>query len=387
MPDETHSGLAALDHGAVEGFRPALERYTATLTANFASLTRAQPEDQLKAPVGALLVAAGAAARRAVVTRTETKVDGVAGRPDIGADADGLPVGNVELKAPGAGARPELFADKRSREQFERFSKLPNLLYTDGRAWALYRYGSLVGEVVKLSGDPITEGSASVTDADTSLLLNLLGVFFSWEPLVPSTPKALAALLAPLTRLLRDEVLADVKTGGVMATLASEWRATLFPDADDATFADGYAQTFTYALLLARLEGAPAPLDAEKAARALDADHALLAQTLRVLGQPGTREAIGMPVGLLERIIAAVDAAKLTSDGKDPWLYFYEDFLAAYDPDQRNNRGVFYTPLEVCPHRSGSASSFSSTASTGPTGSVTLTSSCSTRRPAPAPTR
>src|SRR5690606_1128648 len=103
---------------------------------------------------------------------------------------------------------------------------------------------------------------------------------------------------------------------------------------DDATFADGYAQTFTYALLLARLEGAPAPINAETAAKELDADHALLAQVLRVLGQSGTREAIGMPAGLLERIISAVDADKLRTS-KDPWLYFYEDFLAAYDPKQR----------------------------------------------------
>lgn len=163
---------------------------------------------------------------------------------------------------------------------------------------------------------------------------------------MPRSARALAGLLAPLTRALRDEVLADVRSGGVMADLAAEWRATLFPDADDPTFADGYAQTFTYALLLARLEGAPAPVNADTAAKELDADHALLAQALRVLGQPGTRDAIGMPVGLIERIVSAVDAAQLQA-GKDPWLYFYEDFLAAYDPEQRNNRGVYYTPYEV----------------------------------------
>ena len=54
-----------------------------------------------------------------------------------------------------------------------------------------------------------------------------------------------------------------------MAKLAAEWRATLFPDATDAQFADGYAQTFAYALLLARLEGSIPPIDADKAAKAL----------------------------------------------------------------------------------------------------------------------
>ena len=33
--------------------------------------------------------------------------------------------------------------------------------------------------------------------------------------------------------------------------------------------------------------------------------------------------------------------------GNDPWLYFYEHFLAAYDPKLRKDRGVYYTPVEV----------------------------------------
>ena len=32
---------------------------------------------------------------------------------------------------------------------------------------------------------------------------------------------------------------------------------------------------------------------------------------------------------------------------KDPWLYFYEDFLAVYDPQLRKDAGVYYTPVEV----------------------------------------
>ena len=346
MSDELNSGLSAFDPSAVATFHSALQAYAKTLTANFASFTQAQPEDQLKAPVGALLVAAGEIAGKEIVCRTETRVDGIAGRPDLGVDSANLPVGNVELKAPGNGARPDRFTDKRSRDQFERFKKLPNLIYTDGRDWSLFRDGSMRGDVIRLSNDPTTAGADGVSLEDAKNLLELLGVFYRWDPIVPSSPKALASMLAPLTRLLRDEVLADVKAGGVMEALADEWRTTLFPDADDETFADGYAQTFTYALLLARLEGAAAPLNAETAAKELDADHALLAQTLRVLGQPGTRDAIGFPVGLIERTVSAVDAAKLGKD-KDPWLYFYEDFLAAYDPEQRNNRGVYFTPYEV----------------------------------------
>lgn len=48
-----------------------------------------------------------------------------------------------------------------------------------------------------------------------------------------------------------------------------------------------------------------------------------------LLGNYQAREEISLGVSLLERSIAAVDPAALTKKDADPWLYFYEDFLAA----------------------------------------------------------
>jgi hypothetical protein len=72
----------------------------------------------------------------------------------------------------------------------------------------------------------------------------------------------------------------------------------------------------------------------------------LLAQTLRVLAQPEARGEIALAVDLLERVIGAVDPGQLAERG-DPWLYFYEDFLAAYDPKLRRDQGAYYTPQSV----------------------------------------
>lgn len=49
---------------------------------------------------------------------------------------------------------------------------------------------------------------------------------------------------------------------------------------------------------------------------------------------------------LLLRVIAVVPPSTLTGP-EDPWLYFYEDFLAVYDPKLRKDAGVYYTPVEV----------------------------------------
>ena len=337
---------AALTKEQRSGFFSHLTNAVAGLRANYASFTIAQPEDQLKAPVGSLVRAAGVAADLNITYRTEVRIDGIAGRPDLGIESDQLPVGSVELKAPGLGADPRRFRDKHSRDQWTRFQAIPNLIYTDGTQWSLFRSGVLARSRVDLKVDLLDPTGVQADEESMTALLDLLLDFLDWAPTVPSSPKALAQALAPVTRLLRNEVLADVEANGILRKLMGEWQTTLFPDVDEAGFADGYAQTFTYALLLARLEGATSPLSAESAASELDADHALLAQSLRVLGQPAVRTAIALPAGLLERLIDAVDATRLGKH-KDPWLYFYEDFLAAYDPVQRNNRGVYYTPIEL----------------------------------------
>ena len=174
----------------------------------------------------------------------------------------------------------------------------------------------------------------------------LLRDFLYWEPIVPGTAEGLARFLAPLARVLRDDVKAALaREASSLRALASEWTGLLFPEGDDAQFADAYAQTVTYALLLARFEGAES-LRPAIAVDVLQREHGLLAEALQLLEAPAVREELRMPIELLERAIQAVDSAKL-GQSADPWLYFYEQFLSAYDPKLRKDRGVYYTPVEV----------------------------------------
>ena len=98
-------------------------------------------------------------------------------------------------------------------------------------------------------------------------------------------------------------------------------------------------------MLLGRSEGAD-PLTLNSAETALAVQHNLLSRALRVLTDPDARADIAASLDLLLRVIAVVPRATLTGP-EDPWLYFYEDFLAAYDPDLRKDTGVYYTPVEV----------------------------------------
>ena len=315
-----------------------------TVSNNFKQHVPAQPEDQLKAPVGELLLATGKLTGLEVSWRFEVHPDDVDGRPDIGVTVGGLLNGLVELKRPGLGARPEHFTGH-NRAQWERFKALPNLIYTDGAEWSLYRSGQLILRV-RVAAD-VSQGGANVLDRDAlGGLHKLLRDFLYWEPIVPGTAEGLARFLAPLARILRDDVRSALaRQADPIRKLATEWSGLLFPEGDDAQFADAYAQTVTYALLLARFEGASS-LSPLLAVQELQRQHALLAEALQLLEAPTVRAELRMPIELLERAIQSVDSAKLHRSG-DPWLYFYEQFLGAYDPKLRNDRGVYFTPVEV----------------------------------------
>lgn len=333
---------AGVDETLVETLRV----YADGLKRGFESKGRYQPEDQLKPPISSLLQGAGSLFGLDVRTHTEILADDGLGRPDIGVFTAGLLTGHVELKAPDKPADPNRLRGG-DRQQWERFKGLPNLLYCNGREFVLMRSGERVASAA-FGEDPIAEGSNAVSSTAAARLTAVLREFLRWEPIAPSSPKQLAATLAPLCRLLRGAVLTAVKAENEELTaLAKDWRRYLFPTASDEEFADAYAQTLTYALLLARIEGGPT-FSIDAAAKSLSTGHSLLASALKILGDEQARQHLAIPFSYLERTIAAVDPAQLLKKSKgDPWLYFYEDFLAAYDPEMRKNRGVYYTPIEV----------------------------------------
>ena len=187
----------------------------------------------------------------------------------------------------------------------------------------------------------------AITAENADELEALIRTFLIWSPTVPHRPTELASYLAPMTRFLRGEVEHALSmSGSNVGLLATEWRQYFFPDADNAQFADAYAQTVTYAMLLARLSGATSLAPAE-AAKTLDRGNGLLARALELLGQPGARDELRVGFELLQRSLEALDPAEFLKTKPDLWLYFYEDFLAAYDPKLRNDYGVYYTPREV----------------------------------------
>ncbi len=329
----------------------ALQEFAAAVTDKLSQVTLGQPEEQLRTPFENFITAAADALDLDVVCTGETPLPDRLGRPDFAIQRNGLLAGYVELKPTGTGATAARFTGH-NREQFKRFSAIPNLLYTDGNDWALYRDGEMVGEVLRFSGDVSAGGRKAVSPQDAHALESLLRDFFMWQPFIPTDNKGridlrrFAEMLAPLCRMLRDDVTDALKrSDSPLVQLAEDWRQLLFPDASDEQFADAYAQTVLFALLLGRSEGAD-PLTLNSAETALAAQHNLLSRALQVLTDPNARADIAASLDLLLRVVAVVPPATLSGPA-DPWLYFYEDFLTVYDPTLRKNVGAYYTPVEV----------------------------------------
>ena len=97
----------------------------------------------------------------------------------------------------------------------EQAESLPNLIYTDGNAFSLWRDGELVGRIVRLEGDVATRASAWTRP---TRLLPRLRATSSAGAIRPANAKELAEVSARLCRLLRDEVIEQLALGSPALT-------------------------------------------------------------------------------------------------------------------------------------------------------------------------
>jgi hypothetical protein len=213
----------------------AVSKYGANVKPKLASIAiEGAPEDQLRGPLETLVqdlaevvgLSAGSIHLVGETTLAELKT-----RPDFAVALRKALVGFIEVKAPGKGADPRKFDDPHDKEQWDKLKSLPNLVYTDGNAFSLWRDGKLASDIVRLEGSVDTSGAKLAAPAT---LLPLFSDFLQWTPIPPKSAKGLAEVSARLCRLLRDEVVEQMGLGSPgLTALATDWRKLLFPQADD----------------------------------------------------------------------------------------------------------------------------------------------------------
>jgi very-short-patch-repair endonuclease len=277
-----------------------------------------------------------------------------AGNPDFRVwDGKHSQVGYVEAKTPGSN-----LDDIEDTEQLRRYnSTFPNLILTDFYEFRLYRDGKRIDQVLlarpfipaKLKTVPPVEHAAELSA--------LLERFLQFSLPTQFTAESLAKELAIRTRFLRDQVikeeLREVSSDGAKRILGfyEAFQKHLIANLQPDEFADLYAQTITYGLFAARTR-ANGVFNRQLA-------YALIPKTIGILREIfhfvsfDPPEQMQVIVDDIAEVLAVADVKEILRryyrDGKgtDPIFHFYETFLAEYNPQERERRGVYYTPEPV----------------------------------------
>ncbi len=173
-------------------------------------------------------------------------------------------------------------------------------------------------------------------------------------------------ILSLRTRILKDELLLSSKNETLLS-LFNTFKETLYKELSYEEFCDSFAQTLTYSLFLAKLNNDTAKeIDLNNAKKFIPKSFPLIRSMSGFLDD--SFENLENIKWLLEEIINIINHIDITSiikelnktgekdlfnrptilsTHKDPYLHFYETFLASYDPKLREVRGVYYTPAPV----------------------------------------
>ena len=271
------------------------------------------------------------------------------GAPDFIVERRGTPIGHVECKNPGA----NLDAIE-TDDQLKRYRNgLPNLILTDYLEFRWYVRGEL-RQSARL-GRPDTIGGISYDRNGSIKVRQLLREFFNATVPVVSDSRDLAARMAAKARLLRDgigRILKEESGTGPLHGMLKAFRDVLISGLSEDDFADLQAQTSAYGLFAARcLYNGAQPFTRQVAVFA-DSTPFLRDVFGRIAG-PSIDPRIAWIVDDLALLLDRADMASILHDfgrtarREDPVVHFYEDFLAAYDPQLRKVRGVYYTPEPV----------------------------------------
>ncbi|WP_283794546.1 type ISP restriction/modification enzyme [Campylobacter jejuni] len=290
------------------------------------------------------------------------------GAPDFLITKDFLTLGYIENKRVNANLDNIITSD-----QILKYTKLsPNIILTDYLRFILLSLNDkneiiICKEVKICSLDEIKSviKNQSLLDTKTQELNELFSIFFSKIPNPINSALEFANHLSLRTRILKDELLLSNENEAILS-LFNTFKETLYKELSYEEFCDSFAQTLTYSLFLAKLNNdTTKEIDLNNAKKFIPKSFPLIRSMSGFLDD--SFENLENIKWLLEEIINIINHIDITSiikelnktsekdlfnrsilsTHKDPYLHFYETFLASYDPKLREVRGVYYTPAPI----------------------------------------
>ena len=322
----------------------------------------------------ALLQALADESEKGVKVQHEPKRIANKGAPDFKVTKNGLILGYVENKQIGEPLDKVL-----KSEQIAKYKTLSqNILVTDYLHFAWINKDGVQRESLCHETD-LDNRKFVVRDDRAVAVRNLLRGFFSTAPEGIGRARQLALALATRSRLLRDYLGEELvrqqreHTEGRLYGLYQIFRDQVFHELTLKEFADALAQMLAYGLFLARLNADTQQITLHNARQFVPGSFRLIRELvdfLTELEKPEYRdvrwvveEVLSIVNGLklaeihedlsfrqrraISRKVRAADEEEHRLFERDPFIYFYEDYLRAYDKETSKGRGVYYTPPPV----------------------------------------
>jgi len=242
-----------------------------------------------------------------------------------------------------------------SIEQRKRYENAyPNLIYTNGVDFEFIRdkqqvhFTSIADFLMGLQPNP----------EKFDELERQLRLFAEQKPISIRSAQKLAEMMAGKAAIIKDEVgiaLDDdpeFRTG--LGRQFLNFKDHLLPNLTPGEFADIYAETITYGMFAARLhDDTLETFSRQEALEKLPKSNPFLRGLFQYIAGYDIPDRLRYIVDDLAEVLRASDPHSLFEEfGKftarnDPFIHFYETFLAAYNPKKRKSRGVWYTPEPV----------------------------------------
>lgn len=274
------------------------------------------------------------------------------GAPDFIIQDGEIVIGHVEAKDLNVGLRGMKDTNKAQQDRYR--AALPNLIYTNCLEWDFYKDGELVATA------KIADYLMGITDCPDEFekLEHLLKDFIAQKPQTITSPRDLAERMAGKANLIKDVLGKTLREDAeLQSELSAQYQAfkeNLIHDISAEEFSDIYAETIAYGMFAARLHDTTLDtFSRQEALELLPKSNPFLRSLFTYVAGYDLDDRIAWIIDDLARVFQACDVAKIMEGfGKltgqnDPFLHFYETFLAAYNPAKRKARGVWYTPEPV----------------------------------------
>jgi len=281
------------------------------------------------------------------------------GAPDfavrrIDASGNGVTLGYLETKDIGAPLDAAEMTDQLQRYR----DNLPNLILTNYLEFRWYVDGARQQDARLAEWDAHAKRLRRTPNGANELHA-LLQNFLAHTPTPIADADALARQMARYAHLIRDAIIAAFQqnlASDLLCDLRTTFAETLLPDLDQpeklADFADMLAQTLVYGLFAARCyHTANQPFTRAHAAHEIPLTNPFLRGLFDTLTGAELDHEPFMP--FVDDLVELLAQANMThilntfsarAQREDPVVHFYETFLKAFDPKQREQRGVYYTP-------------------------------------------